>query len=140
MVCGLIGPSLLILNTIRANIAGPKQDPLWRTLDRLSSDTHEIVLYDVPYSVRRQRVPWQNAAPFFSRIQFLAPADEVDDQDQNFMVDPAQLKTLPPTPDRVRELAKGAPTYLLLRTGTAASAGERLYSDDLFSLDRVKLK
>ena len=140
VVCGLIGPCLLILNTARANFAGDKQDPIWRTLDQIGAQTHEVVLYDVPAPERMRRTPWQDEAPYFSRIQFLSPADQVDEQDRNFMVDPAQLKTLPPTQVRLRALAGGSSTYLLLRMADAPPAGERLYSSNLFSLDRVSFK
>jgi len=67
-----------------------------------------------------------------------SPADEVDDQAELYIQDPAALQTLPPTPVRLRQAANGSPTYLLLRSGTAAPAGERLYSDATYSLDRVK--
>ena len=62
----------------------------------------------------------------------------MDDQAELYIQDPAALQTLPPTPVRLRQAANGSPTYLLLRSGTAAPAGERLYSDATYSLDRVK--
>jgi hypothetical protein len=136
LICGLIGPSLVALDTVRANLVLQKVDPVWRKLDAVSDERDEVVLYDVP----RPPLTHPRIYPYFSRAQFLAPVDQIDDQARNFMVDPAQLATLPPTAERVRELAKGAPTYLLLRSGTAVAEGEELYRDQEYSIDRVPVR
>jgi hypothetical protein len=140
LICGVIGPSLAVLNTVRANVVANKLDPVWRALDHLEAGGHEVVLYDVPMAERKRRGPNQIFSPYFSRARFIVPADQIDDQGQNYMMNPAQLKTLPPTAARVRALAAGSPTYLLLRMSTAAPTGERVYSDALFSIDRVKVE
>ena len=138
LMIGLIGPGLGFLDTIRANVVLQKADPIWKTLDALNTQTHEVVLYDVPLPERYRRTGWTNTTPYFSQIEFVVPVNEIDDLGINFMVNPAQLATLPPTAVRMRQFSKGAPTYLLLRTGSAAPAGVRLYSDGAFTLDRVK--
>jgi len=139
LLCGVVGPGLITLNTVRANIFLQKVDPVWRTLDQLAAQTHEVVLYDITASEHAQRGGWLHLEPFFSRIQFLEPADQVVDADLVYFSDPALLKSLPPTMVRLHKLMNGAHTYLLLRTGTAAPKGTRLYSSPSFSLDRVSV-
>jgi hypothetical protein len=140
LVCGVIGPGLAILNCVRANIVMEKFNPAWATLDQLEAQRHEVVVYDVPDAERRRRGPLEILIPYFSRIEFVAPVEQINEQGQDYMMDPSQLKTLPPTAERVRALAKGSPTYLLLRLSSTAPEGERVYSDRIFSIDRVKVE
>jgi hypothetical protein len=139
LLCGIVGPGLITLDIVHANIFLQKMDPVWRTLDQLDAQTHEVVLYDIPLSEQAQRNGWLHLEPFLSRIQFLEPADQIVEGDRVYFSDPALVKTLPPTMVRLRKLMNGAHTYLLLRSGTAAPKGARLYSSPSFSLDRVSV-
>jgi hypothetical protein len=136
LLCGLVGPNLAALDTVRANVVLEKIDPVWRKLDALTAERDEVVLYDVP----RPPQTHPSMFPYFSRAQFLVPVDQIDDESRNFMVDPAGLTKLPSTAERVRELAKGAPTYLLLQSGTAPPKGEELFRSKEFSIDRVPVR
>lgn len=137
-IAGLTAPLFLALNAFRANLATPKWDRVWHLIDQTATKTGEVVLYDVPFSERRNRNPWQNVIPYFSRARFLVPADQVDDQGQNFLRDPAALATLPSTERRLAQMIGDAPTYLLLTTPDRPPAGEELYRSGLFSLQRIQ--
>ncbi|MBC7851942.1 MAG: hypothetical protein IAF94_00755 [Pirellulaceae bacterium] len=138
LLAGLVGPILFTLNNVRANIATRKWDPVWRELDRLTEKTGEVVLYDVSITERRtHRTPWENILPLFSKASFLVPANQVDDQDQNFLRDPADLEKLPPISSRLANLIGPAPTWLLLSTPDRQLLGEELYRSPLFSVQRV---
>ena len=140
MICGLIAPGLLMANAFRANVVLQKVDPVWRVLDQLADQTHEVVLYDMPLHVQWSRSVWLQHQPYNSRIQFLKPAEDVEEQEKVYISNPAQLDSLPPTKERLRNLMGGAQSYLLLRSGTAAPLGIRLYRSAAFSVDRVTVK
>jgi hypothetical protein len=137
---GVVGPGLCVLNSMRADIVSAKLVPVWKPLEQLTRQTDEVVLYDIPRDVRDQLGDMNTLVPYFSEARFIVPVDQIDLYGHNYVLSPSQLETLPPTATRVRDMAKGSPTYLLLRSGTAPPAGERLYTDSVFSIDRVKIE
>ncbi|MEA3207925.1 MAG: hypothetical protein QOE70_982 [Chthoniobacter sp.] len=135
-IAAVVVPVLIVLNTVRANVASPRWDGAWRAIDT-TARSGEVVLYDVAVTERRKRNPWQSVIPFFARARFLVPADQVDDQGQNFLRDPAALQALPPTGTRLARMVGDAPSYLLLTTPGGPPVGEELYRSELFSLQRI---
>ena len=134
---GLVGPVLGLLNGVRANFFTPKWDGAWWAADRAARSSGEVVFYDIPAEERHNRTPWINLLPLYSRTRFLVPAEQVDDQGQNFLRDPSDLAKLPSTEARLQKAIGDAPSYLLLTVPKEVPGGEELYRSDSFSLWRL---
>lgn len=135
LLISLIGPILDGINAARANIVKPKMDEVWKTIDRETAKSGEVVLYDVDEGVKRSRLPWDNIPPFFSRARFVVPATQIEGI--LFVSDPGEFQNLPPTPVRLANFAGGHSTYLLLTDPSHEQPGTELYRSTLFTLRRV---
>lgn len=128
---GILGPLLLILNCTRANIASSKMDPLWQVLDQQQAHEPILVYYDAP-DIRSTVNAWTVFSPFFSRAEFLVPIDQMDDEGRNFLKNPALLKQLPDTLNRLKAASPNHTVFKL--TSSAMTSPSVLYQNRSYSL------
>ena len=126
----LLGPSLILLNNVRANATVEKIDPVWEAIDRAALDSGTAVFFP---SGKAERL-----VPYFSRARMMGVSDEVDPQYADYLSDVDALKKLPPWLERLRRLNPGSSTYLRLQTAGSpnSSSGTIIYQDSSYILTR----
>jgi hypothetical protein len=138
----LVGPGLICLNGVRANLMLPKMDPVWQTLDREALPARLPVYYTFPGMSVEDRDVWPYVYPFFSRARFIVPPNEIDATSLNFLPNVNDLKKLPQWRERVHSFAPGDGTYLLLQPtmpGLIVPEDSVLYRSKLYTLTLEKL-
>lgn len=128
----LIMPGLLVLNTVRANLAKGRLDPVWKVLDAEGAEKNRPVLYRLGTDEQEKRTPWEDIVPYYSRAQFYAAVEEIDETGRNFLKNPSGLEGLRRL--SLEDRLKGPGEYLYLTSADGQGPGELIYSSTLFHL------
>ncbi|MFA7345475.1 MAG: hypothetical protein WC003_14335 [Terrimicrobiaceae bacterium] len=99
----LIGPLLILTNTVRANLALRKMDPVWKYLDNQRAE-YPYVYFSMGADARAKRLPWDSVVAYYARVRFLVDPAELDDAGQQFFARKSDMNLLGNRGQRIASL------------------------------------